>query len=227
MWATSALLIILLISITYKNYNFENITFYTSKLLTTQEIAFLKKLTKKQLAFLNKDPLYEEEIDDRKIDVFLIKNSWLYSWIDLKNVFVKLFNSAYRKGFSINSTIVINGSINPLKKTIMTNKEIEKTLTHELVHVLQHQKYGYLVTLFQTPKWVAEGYPTYRTHLYSKTDINKLRNTRTYKHYAKLIKYAVEIKSISINSLYKGLVEYDSINTNKINVIANNPYNLK
>ena len=81
-------------------------------------------------------------------------------------------------------------------------------LAHELVHILQHDKYGYFTIRFKTPSWVAEGYATYRQAKFDGVEIDDLYVSDDYMFYGALVKHAIHEDHKTVDELHLGEVGY-------------------
>lgn len=201
LWIYSSLSIYIYLTLFYSHFNYGKLDFYYSDNSSSVEHTIKTKIAEKQLSFLKADPL-QSEVPATKI--FFIKQHW----------FISIFLGPYSilnaiRGVESKALTPVFASVVFINKT--SNLYIDSSyLAHELVHILQHDKYGYFTTRFKTPTWVAEGYATYRQAQFEDVPINNVYVSDSYKLYATLVKHAITINKKTIDELHLGKVDYDA-----------------
>jgi hypothetical protein len=198
-WLSGAGLIFLYLLFSYSQISYKGLIFYHSSDSGSVENLIRNKVAEEQLVFLMTDLLYSE-LPSTKI--FFVKHHWVISW------FLGPFNILNTLRGSVSDAITpVFASVVFTKKT--SNLYLDSSrLAHELVHILQHDKYGYFATRIKTPVWVHEGYATYRQALFSSVKIDDLYLTDQYKLYGALVQHAIHFNNKTVDELHLGQVEY-------------------
>ncbi len=198
-WLYGSLCIFLYLILFYNTINYKNLTFYYqgSELVKNTIETKLKKI---HYNFLKTDYL-NSPIPSTKI--FFIKDYWFISWL-LGPIF---FIESARGDKVTEALTPVFANVTFIHKT--SNLYIDSSyLAHELVHILQHDKYGYFTTRINTPTWVAEGYATYRQAQFEGVPINDVYVSDSYKLYATLVKHAITFNKKTLDELHLGKVDY-------------------
>ena len=99
----------------------------------------------------------------------------------------------------------------------------KSVLVHELIHIRQFRKYGYIGMRFHAPIWVIEGYATYATRktmsilpssITQKSYLEVFGQKEippTYLLFARMVQYAIEKMHVSVDDLHRGKVDYDRV----------------
>ncbi len=162
--------------------------------------SYMHKELNHQYTFLTSDLLFSSL---PVTNVYFIESRLLFSWFlgpyTLWNYFKDVEGMAFTPLFS---------SVILMSRSNKENSIIASNLAHELVHILQHDKYGYFTTRIKTPTWVAEGYSVYRQSLFTGEKIDDLYISGSYKFYGAMVKNALLHDDNSIDELFLGKIDY-------------------
>lgn len=205
-WFYGTLLIVAYMLISYEKTEYKKLAFYYSKASSTIDKSYLHIESKKQYDFLLNDPL-NQEIPTTKI--IYVDNKLFFSWL-LGPVFISnLVTKAETRAITpIGLDIIfLNYGLKRNSKKLV--KDLD--LSHELVHILQHEKYGYFTSRLHTPSWVSEGYATYRMAEYGTKRIDSLKISNFYANAGNLVRYSINTQDISLDKLHLGNVSYNEL----------------
>jgi hypothetical protein len=192
------------------------------------------------ITYLALEDLSKKDIHiHRKTDIYLFNSriEYYFHMIPFSQI-VALFSPAITMwDFGLkNKKLSLSTSIHFYVKSnqIKTDKNFVRILEHELVHVWQMQRYGFLNTV-RMPVWIREGYAVYvagnfnqleqsiRRHtpfvhtkkfieLYLEKNSNFFKHTPPdYLMYGLMVKHAIEDMNISVDDLHRGKVEYETV----------------
>ncbi len=205
-WVYGILLLFLYVLFLYNRVDLGlNTRIYYPNLASKQVFA---RQFQQQLVFLESDPI-GKKFDGAR--VFYL-DGWIFRWLLFPGeIFYKLVNGNefYIGAVTVPGSVILIDSSNSVNK--VSAYSAMANFSHELVHVVQHQNYGFIFSSFIMPNWINEGYPTYRMSLYIKKPIDKLQVTKDFKLYAKLVKHAIEKMAITPDQLHRGKVSYTEV----------------
>jgi len=161
---------------------------------------------------------------DTNIEIYIVNNEFLYT---LHNPLEFLPNSTTYAVTQGSKIFVKNANID--KNLIYGYKNdtrpenLDAVLVHEIVHILQSNKYGWFASIIKTPYWVKEGYPIYSASalsVYFKEDFMQYAKKQNFREfsvfeqdlfYGFMVKHAIEKLHKSVDDLHLGKVNYDEV----------------
>lgn len=198
---------------------YNNITYYSFENISDNKyfIDTIKKVNKKILLH----EIYDESLE---IEIFFPNSEIIYSiyrpWelLPAKNTYAATLGSKILiKMADFNKNLVFSDMKNSFPN------ELDRILVHEIMHVMQIRKYGFIKLYTSVPYWVREGYPIYISGESTYYDEDKFLRQVLNKDFdalttfekdflfGQIVKYAIESLNASIDDLHNGNIDFNKI----------------
>lgn len=202
-WAYGLVVWLIYTSLGYHKYTNGGITILSDD--KEFAVEFSKRLGK-HIKFLETDSLYQHKF---KSSIYFVSDQKTTSWVLLVNRLIQSISNIIHRtdysisAFTIGSYIIVNNN--------QSMDSIDSIVAHELVHALQYSRYGILHIGAYTPKWIKEGYPSYRQMEYNAINsINKPLSDE-YRFYSERVDCEINLMGVTADELHEGKIKYKVI----------------